>query len=76
MWIEEAEKANAQQGRYTLIDGRTVLMTHLTEVLRRESANLLTRAETDRLLERVRLAQPGLVEELDVYKRQRWKWTW
>ena len=64
VWIEEAEKANAQQGRYTLIDGLTVLMTHLTEVLRRESANLLTRAETDRLLERVRLAQPGLVEEL------------
>ncbi|WP_025136171.1 flagellar biosynthesis protein FlhA [Achromobacter sp. DH1f] len=64
VWIEESEKANAQQGRYTLIDGLTVLMTHLTEVLRRESANLLTRAETDRLLERVRLAQPGLVEEL------------
>ena len=64
VWIEESEKANAQQGRYTLIDGLTVLMTHLTEVLRRESATLLTRSETDRLLERVRQAQPGLVEEL------------
>jgi flagellar biosynthesis protein FlhA len=40
------------------------LMTHLTEVLRRESAALLTRAETDRLLARVRQSQPGLVEEL------------
>ena len=64
VWIEESEKANAQQGRYTLIDGMTVLMTHLTEVLRRESATLLTRAETDRLLERVRKSQPGLVEEI------------
>lgn len=64
VWIEESEKANAQQGRYTLIDGLTVLMTHLTEVLRRESVTLLTRAETDKLLERVRQAQPGLVEEL------------
>jgi len=39
-------------------------MTHLTEVLRRESAALLTRAETDKLLARVRQAQPTLVEEL------------
>jgi flagellar biosynthesis protein FlhA len=33
-------------------------------VLRRESATLLTRAETDRLLASVRQAQPSLVEEL------------
>jgi flagellar biosynthesis protein FlhA len=41
-----------------------VLMTHLTEVIRRESASLLTRAETDKLLARVRQSQPSLVEEL------------
>ena len=57
-------EGQCQQGRYTPIDGMTVLMTHLTEVLRRESATLLTRAETDRLLERVRKSQPGLVEEI------------
>jgi flagellar biosynthesis protein FlhA len=49
---------------YTLPPPPTVLMTHLTEVLRRESATLMTRAETDRLLERVRKTQPTLVEEL------------
>lgn len=50
--------------RYTLVDGATVLMTHLTEVIRRESASLLTRSETDRLLARVRQTHPSLVEEL------------
>ena len=35
---------------YTLVDAPTVFLTHLTEVLRRESANLLTRTETDKLL--------------------------
>jgi flagellar biosynthesis protein FlhA len=39
-------------------------MTHLTEVLRRESATLLTRSEVERLLARVRQSQPSLVEEL------------
>jgi flagellar biosynthesis protein FlhA len=64
LWIESELRDTAAQAKFTLVDGATVLMTHLTEVLRRESAALLTRAETDRLLARVRQSQPGLVEEL------------
>jgi flagellar biosynthesis protein FlhA len=64
LWIDGAQKDAAQAAKFTLVDGPTVFMTHLTEVLRRESAALLTRAETDRLLARVRQSQPGLVEEL------------
>jgi len=40
------------------------LMTHLGELLRRESALLLTRADVVAMLESVRGRQPGLVEEL------------
>ncbi|MBA2673198.1 flagellar biosynthesis protein FlhA [Ramlibacter sp.] len=64
LWIEADQRDAAAAAKFTLVDGPTVLMTHLTEVLRRESAALLTRAETDRLLARVRESQPGLVEEL------------
>ncbi|MDQ0045422.1 flagellar biosynthesis protein FlhA [Variovorax boronicumulans] len=64
LWIEEGQREAATQARYTLVDAPTVFMTHLTEMLRRESATLLTRAEVDRLLARVRQNQPGLVEEL------------
>ena len=64
LWIEASRREQAAAARYTLVDGPTVFMTHLTEVLRRESATLLTRSETDRLLARVRQAQPSLVEEL------------
>lgn len=63
-WIEEAQRTQAMTARYTLIDASTVFFTHLTETLRREAGTLLTRAETDRLLARVRQSQPGLVEEL------------
>lgn len=64
LWINESERRAALTANYTLVDAPTVLMTHLTEVLRRESPTLLTRAETERLLARVRAAQPTLVEEL------------
>jgi flagellar biosynthesis protein FlhA len=64
LWIEHRLHEAAVAARYTLVDANTVLMTHLTEVLRRESAALLTRAETERLLDRVRKTQPSLVEEL------------
>jgi len=64
LWIEPRQREEAVAARYTLVDAPTVLMTHLTEVLRRESATLLTRAGTERLLARVRQAQPTLVEEL------------
>lgn len=64
LWIEEQHRAAAAAARFTLVDAPTVFMTHLTEVLRRESATLLTRAEVDRLLDRVRHRQSSLVEEL------------
>jgi flagellar biosynthesis protein FlhA len=64
LWIDATRREEAVAARYTLVDAQTVLMTHLTEVLRRESATLLTRSEVERLLARVRQSQPSLVEEL------------
>jgi flagellar biosynthesis protein FlhA len=64
LWIQPEAREHAAAAHYTLVDGPTVLMTHLAEVVRRESAALLTRSETDKLLARVRQTNPSLVEEL------------
>lgn len=64
IWIEESEREIARAARYTLVDASTVFITHLSEVLKQQSSQLLTRTETDRLLQRIRQQQPGLVEEL------------
>ncbi|MET3448236.1 flagellar biosynthesis protein FlhA [Ralstonia sp. 1138] len=64
LWIEEHQRQAAAAAKYTLVDAPTVFMTHLSEVLRRESSALLTRSETEKLLTRVRQSQPGLVEEI------------
>ena len=64
VWIEEPQREAAIAAKFTLVDGPTVFVTHLTEVLRREAARLLSRAETEKLLARVRQTQPTLVEEV------------
>lgn len=64
VWIEESQRDEARAGKFTVVEPPTVFMTHLCEVLRQQSATLLTRLETERLLKRVRETQPGLVEEI------------
>ena len=64
VWIEDAEKEAARAAKYTLVDPATVFITHLSEVLKQQAHVLLTRAETEKLLQRVRQQQAGLVEEL------------
>ena len=64
LWIQESEREAARAVKYTLVDATTVMITHLSEVLRQQAPALLTRTETDAMLARLRVAQPGLVEEL------------
>lgn len=64
LWIPESARAQARQGGYTVVEPATVLLTHLTEVLKRHAAMLLSRAEVERLVGTVRKSDPGLVEEL------------
>jgi flagellar biosynthesis protein FlhA len=64
VWIEESGRQSARTSGYTVVDPGTVFVTHVTEVLKQNAHNLLTRAETERLLARVRTTQAGLIEEL------------
>jgi len=64
IWIAERELEKARQLGYTVVDPVTVISTHFSEVIKVSSAELLTRAETEALMNRVRQRQPTLVEEL------------
>jgi flagellar biosynthesis protein FlhA len=64
LWIDRHQRDAALASRYTIVDADTLMITHLTEVLKRDSATLLNRAETERLLARVRQQQPTLVEDI------------
>jgi flagellar biosynthesis protein FlhA len=64
VWIQEDKRAVARAGGYTIVDVFTVFVTHVSEILKQNAHNLITRAETERLIARVREQQAGLVDEL------------
>jgi flagellar biosynthesis protein FlhA len=64
VWIAEEGRQRARGAGYTVVDAATVFITHLSEVLRQNAQNLITRAETERLVARVRESEAGLVDEL------------
>jgi len=64
VWIMEEGRQGARAAGYTLVEPMTILMTHLSEIIRQQSANLLTRAEAERLVNRIRQTQASLIDEL------------
>ncbi len=64
VWVVESQTDAARIAGYTLVEPAMVLMTHLSEIVRQQSSNLLTRAETERLIENVKIQDAGLVDEL------------
>ena len=63
-WIVPALQNEALAKGYAVVDQTSVLATHLAEVIKRYSFELLTRHETKRLLDRLAETQPKLIEEL------------
>jgi flagellar biosynthesis protein FlhA len=64
VWIPEQGRTSAKAGGYTVVDAGTVFLTHVAEVLRQSAHNMITRAETERLIARVREQQATLIDEL------------
>lgn len=64
VWISEERRQAAKSGGYTVVDGGTVFLTHAAETLRQQAHNLITRAEVERLIARVREHQASLVDDL------------
>lgn len=64
LWISADKKDEAEMAGYTVVDEITVLITHLTEIIRNHAHELLGRQEVKLLIENVRENQPAVVEEL------------
>ncbi|MGB9618998.1 MAG: flagellar biosynthesis protein FlhA [Armatimonadota bacterium] len=64
VWISEAQRVAAEIAGYTVVDPITVLITHLSELIRRHADTILTRQDTQVLVDTVKQYAPVLVEEL------------
>jgi flagellar biosynthesis protein FlhA len=64
VWIEDGARAEAEALGYTVVDAESMIVTHLTEVIRAHAADLLTRQETKHLLDALRERNAAAVEDV------------
>jgi flagellar biosynthesis protein FlhA len=64
IWIEAAQRENAQALGYTVVDASTVVATHLSSTIQAHAAELLGREETQALLDHLAKDAPKLVEDV------------
>lgn len=64
LWISEKQREKAEINGYTVVDAPSVLVTHLTEIIRNYSYELLGRQETQTMLDHIKEDYPVVVEEL------------
>ena len=63
-WIDENDVEKAQLSGYMVVDTATVIGTHVTELIRTHAWELLTRRETQKLMDNISKSYPKIIEEL------------
>ncbi|MBO5598774.1 MAG: flagellar biosynthesis protein FlhA [Oribacterium sp.] len=62
-WIKPEQRERAEMYGYTVIDPLSVLVSHMSEVIKQHSYELITRQEVFRLVENLKKSAPELVNE-------------
>jgi flagellar biosynthesis protein FlhA len=64
IWITEDKKERAQIAGYTVVDCTTVMATHISEIIKQHSHEMIGRQEVQNLLDNLSKSYPKLIEEL------------
>ena len=64
IWINEAQRSEAEMSGLTVVEPASIMATHLTEIVRRYASELLTRQDVQVLLDQAKTTHPAVVEEL------------
>jgi flagellar biosynthesis protein FlhA len=64
MWVEEGLREEASFKGYTVVDPATVITTHVTEIVKDNMAELLSYAETQKLLDELDSDQQKLIADM------------
>ena len=62
-WIRPENRERAELYGYTVIDPLSVMVTHLSEIIKQHAFEMITRQEVVRLVENLKKTAPELVEE-------------
>lgn len=63
-WVTEEEKDVAEMYGFTIIDCVSVIVTHLSEIIKKNIHELLTRQDVNNLLQNVSKINPAIVEDV------------
>jgi len=63
-WISDSERKNAELSGYTVVDASSVLVTHLSESVKRNCHEILSRQDVQTLLDNLKLTHATVVSEL------------
>lgn len=64
MWVEDGLREEASFKGYTVVDPATVITTHITEIVKDNMAELLSYAETQKLLDELDSDQQKLITDM------------
>ncbi len=64
LWIEAKDKSAAIVKGYTVVDPATVIITHITEIVKTHISDIFTRQDASKLLDTIKEDYPKIVEEL------------
>ncbi len=64
LWISPEDKEDAIMFGYTVVDPATVISTHMSELIKQHAEEMLTRQETQMLLDKIRNDYPVVVDDL------------
>jgi flagellar biosynthesis protein FlhA len=64
IWIQEGQRDKAEMLGYTVVDPPSIIATHLTEVIKKHSFELLGRQEVQSLVDNIKQSYPAIVDEL------------
>ena len=62
-WISDDKKIKAEIAGYTLIDPTSVMVTHLSEIIRKHASELLSRQEVKRMIDNLKEHNESIVED-------------
>ncbi len=64
LWITESQRERAEAFGYTVVDPPAIISTHLTEIIRTNLHEILTRQDVQTLVNTIKENNPILIEEL------------
>lgn len=64
LWIQEKDKEYAETEGYTVVSASAVISTHLTEVIKKNSSEILTRPDVQSLIDNLKKYSESFVEDI------------